>query len=107
MFACIVLCLLIPVLAVPVPRGGCSDIIVIFARGTVEVGPIGALVGPPFRNALVKALPGKSLTFKGVDYPADIPGFLEGGDPQGSKTHAKDLEDAAAACPNAALITSG
>jgi cutinase len=107
MFTCAVflVCLFIPALAAP--RGDCSDIIVIFARGTIEVAPIGSLVGPPFRDAITAALPGKSLSFEGVDYPASIVGFLEGGDPEGSQTHARDLEDAATACPNAALITSG
>jgi cutinase len=109
MFAYVVflVCLFIPALAVPAPREDCSDIIVIFARGTLEVAPIGSLVGPPFRDAITAALPGKSLSFEGVDYPANIKGFLEGGDPDGSKTHAQDLEDAATACPHAALITSG
>jgi len=33
----------------------------------------------------------RSLSFQGVDYPADIPGFLEGGDPQGSRNMANDV----------------
>ncbi|KAF8214966.1 cutinase [Mycena galopus ATCC 62051] len=91
----------------------CSDVIVIFARGTTETAPIGTIVGPPLQAALQTALGGKSLTFTGVDYPADIAGFLEGGDPQGSATMAQDastsvlLTNAASSCPNAALVTSG
>jgi hypothetical protein len=34
---------------------------------------------------------GKSLTFTGVDYPASIEGFLEGGDPAGSAAMAQDV----------------
>jgi cutinase len=64
---------------------------VFFARGTTEPPPIGTVAGPPLQSALKKALGGKSLSFQGVDYPADIPGFLEGGDAQGSKDMAADV----------------
>ncbi|KAJ6561509.1 cutinase [Mycena vulgaris] len=96
-------------LAAPVVerRAACSDVMVFFARGTTEAAPIGTIVGPPLQAALKTALGGKSVSFAGVDYPADIPGFLEGGDVQGSKTMAADLTKAAAACPNAALVTVG
>jgi cutinase len=49
------------------------------------------VAGPPLQAALKKALAGKSLTFTGVDYPASIPGFLQGGDAKGSKTMAADV----------------
>ena len=64
---------------------------VIFARGTTEPAPIGVVAGPPLQAALKTALGSKTLSFAGVDYPASIPGFLEGGDPQGSKTMAADV----------------
>ncbi|KAJ7068759.1 cutinase [Mycena amicta] len=98
------------VLAAPVavaPRAGCADVMVVFARGTTEPAPIGIIVGPPLQTALQKALGGKTLSFQGVDYPANIPGFLAGGDKQGSQTMADDLMSAASACPNAALVTVG
>lgn len=65
----------------------CSDMTIIFARGTTEPGTVGVLAGPPFFDA-VKAQLGSSATLsvQGVDYPADIPGFLEGGDKAGSQT---------------------
>ncbi|KAJ7498489.1 cutinase [Mycena latifolia] len=96
-------------LAAPVVerRAACSDVMVIFARGTTEPAPIGVVAGPPLEAALKTALGGKSLSFQGVDYPASIPGFLEGGDPQGSKTMASDLTNAANSCPNAAIVTVG
>ncbi|KAJ6584001.1 cutinase [Mycena vulgaris] len=87
-------------LAAPVEKraaDACTDVIVFFARGTTEPAPIGVLVGPPLETALQSALGGKSLTFTGVDYAADIPGFLEGGDPAGSAAMAQD----------AALVSSG
>ncbi|KAJ7701434.1 cutA, cutinase A [Mycena rosella] len=85
----------------------CTDVIVFFARGTTETAPIGTVVGPPLEAFLTTALAGKSLTFTGVDYAADIPGFLEGGDPAGSAAMAQDLTNAANSCPNAALVSSG
>ncbi|KAJ6555197.1 cutinase [Mycena vulgaris] len=85
----------------------CTDVIVFFARGTTEAPPIGSVIGPPMQTALQAALGGKSLTFTGVDYAADIPGFLVGGDPAGSARMAQDLTNAAASCPNAALVSSG
>ncbi|KAJ7368799.1 cutinase [Mycena albidolilacea] len=96
-------------LAAPVveQRAACADVMVIFARGTTEAPPIGTVAGPPLQAALKTALGGKSLSFQGVDYPADIPGFLAGGDAQGSKTMAADLTKAATSCPNAAIVTVG
>ncbi|KAJ6515408.1 cutinase [Mycena sanguinolenta] len=96
-------------LAAPVveKRAACSDVMVVFARGTTEPAPIGVVAGPPLEAALKTALGGKTLSFQGVDYPASIPGFLEGGDPQGSTTMATDLTNAATSCPNAAIVTVG
>ncbi|KAJ7464797.1 cutinase [Mycena galericulata] len=96
-------------LAAPVveERQACSDVIVIFARGTTEPAPIGTIVGPPLQSALESALGSKTLSFTGVDYSASIAGFLEGGDPAGSTTMAEDLTNAANSCPDAALFTVG
>ncbi|KAJ7585418.1 cutinase [Mycena floridula] len=85
----------------------CTDVIVFFARGTTETAPIGTVIGPPLQAALQSLLGTRSLTFTGVDYPADIPGFLVGGDPQGSINMANDLTSAANSCPNAKIVSSG
>ncbi|KAJ7693861.1 hypothetical protein B0H17DRAFT_1132245 [Mycena rosella] len=74
---------------------------------SLKPAPLGIAAGRPLQTALKTALGGKSLLFTGVDYPADIPGFLEGGDAQGSATVASDLTNAAPSCPNAALVTVG
>ena len=66
--------------------GACKAITIIFARGTTETGNVGSIVGPPFFQALCTKLGSDRVAFQGVDYPADVPGFLEGGDPQGSQT---------------------
>jgi len=66
--------------------GNCGAITIIFARGTTEAGNVGALVGPPFFDAVQKRLGGSAtLVTQGVDYPADIPGFLAGGSAAGSQ----------------------
>ncbi|TFK35878.1 cutinase [Crucibulum laeve] len=94
-------------LAAPTARQSCADVTVIFARGTLESAPIGTVVGPPFQSALRSALGGKSLNFIGVNYPADIAGFEEGGDPNGAKTMAGDITSAAGSCPNTKIVMSG
>lgn len=65
----------------------CGDITVIFARGTTEAGNVGVIAGPPFFNEIERRLGnGKTLVVQGVDYPANVAGFLAGGDRQGSQT---------------------
>ncbi|PFH47880.1 carbohydrate esterase family 5 protein [Amanita thiersii Skay4041] len=89
------------------PRQTCADVTVIFARGTGEVRPIGTVVGPPFRDALQSALGSRTLSFIGVDYAATVGGFFEGGDPDGARTMAADVNSAASSCPNTKIVMSG
>ena len=65
---------------------GCAPMTVIFARGTTEPGNVGLVTGPPFFDALAATLGENAINVQGVDYPASIEGFLEGGDPTGSQT---------------------
>lgn len=68
--------------------GQCGDVVIVFARGTSEPGNVGSLVGPPFFKEVRERLSarGKSLAVQGVDdYPADVEGFLKGGDANGSQ----------------------
>lgn len=88
-------------------RAACSDVAVIFARGTTEPAPIGLVVGPPFQAALKAALGSKTLTFQGVDYAANVAGFLQGGDPKGAATMTSDINAVASACPNTKIVMSG
>lgn len=67
-------------------KKSCADMTVIFARGTTETGNVGSSAGPPFFEALAQEMGAGSIAVQGVDYPADIPGFLAGGSPDGSKT---------------------
>lgn len=65
---------------------GCSAMTVIFARGTTEPGNVGLVTGPPFFDAIQAMVGSNAVSIQGVDYPASIEGFLEGGDPAGSQT---------------------
>jgi len=64
--------------------GGCKPYTVVFARGTLELGNVGILVGPPFFQALKDRFGAANIAVQGVKYDADIDGYFEGGDPAGS-----------------------
>jgi hypothetical protein len=66
----------------------CSDVTLIFARGTTEVGNMGTCVGPELAEALRKEIP--SLSVQGVDYPANSEGntrYGASGGPYMVRTH--------------------
>lgn len=85
----------------------CRAVTLIFARGTTESGNVGTFAGPPFFQALANDIGASNLAVQGVDYPADIPGFLEGGDPTGSATMASLVSQAASQCPSTKIVMSG
>ncbi|KAF8665369.1 hypothetical protein AX16_000388 [Volvariella volvacea WC 439] len=102
-----ILALVLTAVATPLPRQNCADVTVFFARGTGEVEPIGTVVGPPFLTALRVALPGRSINFIGVDYPAVVGGFLIGGSPEGAANMANGVTSVANACSNTKIVISG
>lgn len=85
----------------------CKPVTVIFARGTVELGNVGSLVGPPFFNALDQAIGADNVAVQGVPYPASIVGYLEGGDKGGATNAAQLLEQTASQCPDTQIVLSG
>ena len=85
----------------------CKPVTVIFARGTIELGNVGSITGPPFFNALDDVIGADNIAVQGVAYPANILGYLEGGDPGGAATTASLLEQAASQCPNTQIVLSG
>ena len=85
----------------------CRPVTVIFARGTIELGNVGSLAGPPFFNALDVAIGASNVAVQGVDYPATIAGYLEGGDKGGATTLAALAEQAATQCPDTQIVLSG
>ena len=48
--------------------GPCKPVTIIFARGTLELGNIGLLAGPPFFDALALLIGGDKLSVQGVPY---------------------------------------
>lgn len=85
----------------------CRPVTVIFARGTIELGNVGSLAGPPFFNALGDAIGYSNVAIQGVDYPATILGYLEGGDKGGATKLAALTEQAATECPDTQIVLSG
>lgn len=85
----------------------CRTVTVIFARGTTELGNVGALVGPPFFNALGLAIGDENVGVQGVKYPATILAYLEGNDAEGAATLASLIEQAASLCPLTQIVLSG
>ncbi|KAL2076206.1 hypothetical protein VTL71DRAFT_1149 [Oculimacula yallundae] len=87
--------------------GNCKAMTVIFARGTTEQGNVGTLSGPPMFDALSKMVGPNNLAVQGVDYAADIPGFLAGGDAKGSAKMAQLVTQAMTDCPDTQVVMSG
>ena len=85
----------------------CKPMTIIFARGTTEPGNVGTITGPPFFAAVSDAVGANNLAVQGVPYPADIPGFLAGGDAGGSATLAKLVQQATTQCPDTKVVMSG
>lgn len=88
-------------------NGICAPVTVIFARGTLELGNVGSLAGPPFFNALTDIIGSQNLAVQGVDYPGTIAGYLEGGDPAGAATLASLVNQAVSQCPSTQIVLSG
>lgn len=86
---------------------GCKAMTVIFARGTTEQGNVGSLSGPPFFAALATSVGMENLAVQGVEYPANVQGFLAGGDANGSKSMAQLVTQAMTQCPNTKVVMSG
>ena len=85
----------------------CRRVTVIFARGTIELGNVGSITGPPFFDALEVLLGEENVGVQGVDYPASIGGYLKGGDQGGAQKLAELTEQAASQCPDTQIILSG
>lgn len=68
---------------------------------------MGTLAGPPFVQAMGQMMGAANVAVQGIDYPADIPGFLAGGDAGGSKLMAQMVGQVMAACPTTNLVMAG
>ncbi|CZT48598.1 related to cutinase precursor [Rhynchosporium secalis] len=86
---------------------GCKPMMVVFARGTTETGTLGTIVGPPYMAAMEKVAGAGNVAMLGVPYPADVPGFLAGGDKKGSAMMAAMVMQTMANCPDSSVSMSG
>ncbi|KAF5672295.1 cutinase [Fusarium heterosporum] len=87
----------------------CRPVTVIYARGTTQAGNVGdrAAVGPILFNNLASRIGLNNLAIQGVAYPANVAGFLAGGDAAGSRTMADLIARAASQCPSTKIVISG
>lgn len=49
----------------------CTDVTVVYARGTIEVENVGIIAGPPLFKALRSRIGAGRVTVQGTDYAAD------------------------------------
>jgi cutinase len=82
---------------------GCSDVEVVFARGTFE-GPGVGRVGEAFIEALRQRLPGRAVGVHAVRYPASVQFELAA---QGIADASNRLRDLAATCPGTEIVLGG
>lgn len=94
-----------PAVAAPnaVSTSDCSDVEVVFARGTFE-GPGIGKVGTPFVDALRNRLPGQNVGVYAVNYPASTD-FSRAVD--GVADVSNRLNDMAARCPATDMVVGG
>ncbi|KAK1844903.1 Cutinase 3 [Colletotrichum chrysophilum] len=81
---------------------------VVFARGTYEIGNVGVLVGAPFLQVLRElSISGLTIEMQGVEYAANMTGYQLGGDPEGSQKMADTILEVQNQCPRAKVVVSG
>ena len=88
-----------------VDRGLCRDITVIFARGSIELGNVGYLTGPPFFDALDRRIGAGRVAVQGVHYPGSI---TSNADLQlGARPMKAAMQKAVLDCPETKIVLSG
>ena len=95
--------MLSPVALPSAAAGPCSDVEVVFARGTFEAPGVGD-TGQAFVDALRAKLGGKSVEVYPVDYPASLD-FATAAD--GVIDASNKVRDVAASCPNTKMVLGG
>ncbi|RKF62819.1 Cutinase [Erysiphe neolycopersici] len=89
--------------------GPCRSVTMLFAKGTGEVGNLGAgsSPGPALSETLKASLGENNIAVQGIDYDANVIGFLIGGDILGSKELIEMTNLAASKCPDSKFVLSG
>ncbi|NAZ84336.1 cutinase family protein, partial [Kineococcus sp. R8] len=81
----------------------CSDVDVVFARGTGEAAGLG-IVGGPFVRSLTADLPGRTVTSYAVNYAANTAQTSAG---PGATDMTNHVTSVAAACPQTKFVLGG
>jgi trehalose dimycolate hydrolase len=89
--------------APPAIAAPCSDVDVVFARGTGEPGGVGT-VGQTFVDALRSQLGGRTVSTYGVNYPADYD-FLNAA--SGADDAATHIQSMVSSCPSTKIVLGG
>lgn len=84
-------------------QSACSDVEVIFARGSGELQGLG-IVGGPLANQIKRALPGKSVSVYAVRYAADVAQMSAGA---GATDTTNRVVATAQRCPNTQFVLGG
>jgi cutinase len=97
--------LLTPAIAVPAASAdACSDVAVVFARGTHQAPGLGD-VGQAFVDALTSQVNGRSVAVYAVNYPANDD--YHGSSSAGADDASAHIQDTAASCPNTKMVLGG
>jgi cutinase len=88
---------------------GCRPIIMLFARGSTEVGNMGTICGPPTANGLKSAFGSTNVAVEGINYGALISTNLVrgGADPAGVREMQRLIGEAVTQCPDSQLVVGG
>ncbi|KAK0372613.1 cutinase [Colletotrichum paranaense] len=87
--------------------GGCKDVVMVFARGSTEIGNMGTICGPQTANNVKGQF--SSVAVEGVDYAAGLStNFLPGGaDPAGVAEMKRIIGEVNSQCPNSMMVVGG
>ncbi|OHV35755.1 cutinase [Parafrankia colletiae] len=87
----------------PASAATCSDVDIVFARGSGEAPGLG-ITGTPFVNSLRQNLTGKSVSSYAVNYAADVAQTSAG---PGATDMTRHVVSVAASCPNTKFVLGG
>ncbi|ORW87545.1 cutinase [Mycobacterium sp. IEC1808] len=92
-------------IAIPVASADpCTDVAVVFARGTHQEPGLGNM-GQAFVDSLTAQLPGRSVSSYAVNYPANDD--YHNSASAGSNDASAHIQDVAASCPNTKMVLGG
>jgi len=85
-------------------KGGCPPAVLLFARGTVEPGNMGSIIGPPLEAEIKKRGLDKQIAIQGINYATTK---LQGGFMTGVQQMASLAEKTAQRCPKTKIMLGG